>query len=134
MQQGDRRSAVLWVLGLVVAIGGVLTWNFKRMEEFRPFRAYSDEQLEALGPAYGEQFAERENHYQELAQARPEVKSGAALGDNLRQFDRVQAISERTRKAGHEVSFIMTAKRDLQREIWIRENWWQHVLGTATRF
>ncbi len=130
----SRGAAVLCVLVMVAAMGGALTWNFRRMEEFRPFRGYSDAQLQELRSAYEKQFAEREGRYQELAQARPEVQSHPLLAENLREFDRVQAISEKARQAGKEVSFVMTTQRQLQRELYIRENWLQHFFDTATRF
>lgn len=134
MGELSRGAAVLWVLVLVAAMGGALTWNFRRMEEFRPFRGYSDEQIQELRPVYEKQLAELEGRYQDLAEARPEVQSHALLAENLREFERIQAISENTRKAGHEASFTLTGRRDLEREIYIRENRLQHFFDTATRF
>ena len=134
MRELGLGSAVLAVLVMVALMGGGLTWNFRRMEEFRPFRGYSDAQLQELASAYAGQLAEREGRYQELAGARPKVEDHALLAENLREFERIQAIGENARKAGHEVSFVMTTQRYLERERYIRGNWLQHFFDTATRF
>lgn len=125
---------ILAILLVGGAAGGFLYHNFQQNEEFRPFRGYSDEGLKELADAYGEQFEVLDGRYQKLSENRAKVQEHDYLGEKVQEFERMQAIGKRTREAGQEVSFVMSAQKDLKRELWIRQHPIQHFWDTASDF
>ena len=114
--------------------GGYLTWNFQQQEEFRPFEGYTNAGLQDLASAYEGPFDKLDGRYQALSGREVQVQHHALLGDRVNEFERVQRIADQTRKAGHEVSYVMADQKNLERELWIRAHQIQHFWDTATRF
>jgi uncharacterized protein HemX len=131
---GSVLRVVLVVLVLVAAGGGFLGWSFQQKQEFRPFGSFSEEDLQALVVAHDDKFDQLDEHYRNLASRRADVRDQGLLRERVREFERVQSMSEETREAGQEVSFVMSAQRDLDRELWIREHPIRFFWETATGF
>lgn len=135
--KGGGLSTVQAIFALLVifgACGGYLKWNFEEKEEFRPFGSYSDEAVDQLAESFGAEFERLDGQYRQLADRKVDVQHHALLGDRVREFERVQAVAEQTRKAGHQVSFVMADQKNLKREMWIRAHPFQHFWDTATVF
>ena len=109
-------------------------WNFQQQEEFRPFEGYTNAGLQDLASAYEGTFDKLDGRYQALSGREVQVQHHALLGDRVNEFERVQRIADQTRKAGHEVSYVMADQKNLERELWIRAHQIQHFWDTATRF
>lgn len=131
---GSVAHQVLALLVLAGVVGGFLTWSFQDKKEFRPFAGYSDEQLQELVAAHGDELAERDERYQAIASRPVDVQDHAMLGEKVREFERIQQLSRRTREAGEQVSFVMSAQDDLERELWIRKHPIRFFWQTATAF
>jgi hypothetical protein len=125
------------IIVVVLMMGGAvaaLTWNFEQQEEFRPFKGYDDSGLQDLVDAYGSKFERVDARYESIAGNRPDVKEKALLGESVGEFERIQGIAARTRRAGREVSYAMADEKNLKRELWIRAHPIEHFWNTATRY
>jgi hypothetical protein len=130
---GAFQSVIVVVL-MAGGAGAALTWNFGQQEEFRPFKSYDDAGVQDLVDVYGVKLEEVDARYENIAGKRPDVEKKALLGESVGEFERVQNISQRTRRAGHEVSYAMADQKNLERELWIRAHPIEHFWNTATRF
>ena len=127
-------QSVLVVVLMIGGAGAFLAWNFEQNEEFRPFKGYTDEGLAELASVYGEKFDQVDSRYEKITSSRPEIRERALLGESVDEFERVQKLSERTRRAGREVSYAMADQKNLEREKWIRGHPIEHFWNTATTF
>lgn len=97
------------LLVLTVALGVAGGWNYHRnlsaeSETPRPYRSYADADLEALIQAYEGEVGSLEKRYDSAKQARGESGNKGHFDDQVREFERVQAISTRSRNAGAKLS------------------------------
>ena len=130
---GAFQSVIVVVL-MAGGAGAALTWNFGQQEEFRPFKSYDDAGVQDLVDVYGVKLEAVDARYETIAGNRPDIEKKALLGESVGEFERVQNISQRTRRAGHEVSYAMADQKNLERELWIRAHPIEHFWNTATRF
>jgi len=97
------------LLVVMVALGGAGGWNYHRnlsaeSETPRPYRSYADADLEALIQAYEGETHSLEKRYDSAKQLRGESGKKGHFDDQVREFERVQAISTRSRNAGAKLS------------------------------
>ena len=87
---GGKTFALLLLLALGAGAGG---WNYQRNveaenEKPRPYKAYSDEQLEQLYAAYGGQVETLSGRYDAGSGQRSRSDKVQLLGDAVEQFHR----------------------------------------------
>jgi hypothetical protein len=93
------------LLVLLAILGGAGSWNYKRnlaAEEAqpRPYKSYSDEQLDQLLTAYRGQIDELSSRYEEASGSRARQHDVQLLGEAVEQFNRVQRNSRAVRDLG----------------------------------
>ena len=96
---GSQKLLLFLLLGIVAGFG---TWNYRRnleaeQAEPRPFRSYSDNNLAALAAAYQQELDTYAKRYQAATGGKVRVSDGRLLGDQVREFERVQRLSRSTR-------------------------------------
>ena len=99
-------GALLLLLGLLAGYGA---WNYQRnleaeAQQVRPYRTYSDEQLEQLAAAYGEQAGALSARYEARAKRRTGSREVGLVGEGIDQFAAVQRASRKTRELGAKLS------------------------------
>jgi hypothetical protein len=106
---GGGGGSVLLLLLLLGVLGGIGSWNYKRnvaaeTDTPRPYRTYSDAQLEQLRAAYAAKVDELSGRYSKLSDRRVKAADGKMLGDAIDEFARVQRASGVTRSVGQQLS------------------------------
>lgn len=110
---------------LLLILAGFGTWNYRRNVEAeaaqpRPYRSYSDAQLEALLEAYGQQAEQLDERY--AAAARQRARSGDVqlLGEAVEQFERVQRASRAQRELGARAAQEQASVKAIEQELALR--------------
>ena len=122
MRQSQDGAAGTVVLGmLLVALAAAGTWNYLRnvrAEEqvFRPYASYSDANLTALQEAYGAEAEQLRARYERARGTAAGVRDRELLGEQVREFERVQRVSHQVRELGAQLSEREAALRDLDDE------------------
>lgn len=106
---------------LLAILGGIGTWNYKRNLEAeaaqpRPYRSYSDDQLDQLLGAYQGQVDQLEGRYASISGKRTRSGEAQLLGEAVDEFDRVQRSSRAVRDLGSRLSQEQTSLRAIQEE------------------
>ncbi len=101
---GTSRPLLILLL-ILCAAGG---WNYKRNSdvesgEVRPYRSYSDSELELLKSAQQAEADARDAIYRAGTRV-VKVQDRSLLGDRVEEFDRIQKISAQHRERAHQVS------------------------------
>jgi len=101
MAQGSG-SKVLLLFVLLALAGGFGAWNYQRnvaaeRAEPRPFRSYSDADLDSLTEAYRAEVETYTNRYEARTGRKVSIHEHAHTDQKLREFERVQRISQDTR-------------------------------------
>lgn len=135
------------VLVLVLIVGGLVAggaWNYQRnlaaeraAEAARPLSGYSTADLEALAAAYRQEIAAYEARYAKSRGQRAEARDRAFLDDQVREFEKVQKASTRTRAAGGDVAEREASLRDIETELASRgpaSSQWQIHLRRLTSY
>jgi hypothetical protein len=110
-EEGEKQMAktsggggkLLLLLVLLTVAGGAGAWNYRRNlqaeeAEPRPFRSYSDADLESLEAAYQQEIEVYTRRYETLTGQGVVVREGGHIDDKIREFERVQRISRSTRE------------------------------------
>jgi len=132
MTTEDRRRAggalvqLLVLLVVVIAAGGANYYRNWQAEDqqapARPFQGYAAGDLEALRAAYAQEVESFQQRYaaQESRRQRP---SGTGLMDQrVREFERVQATSQRLRELRADVAEREARLREVEAEIALRSD------------
>lgn len=134
--QGGSATGLLIVLGLAGALGA---WNYQRnlaleleqREGSRPFQGYTDEALEQLAVAYGDQAEVLERRYQASLEHVAGVRNPDGLVmEKVEEFERVRQIGAAVRTATSEVADSEARLRQIRDEqSWRRDtlNWSLHL-------
>jgi hypothetical protein len=90
------------LLVLLVLAGGLGAWNYQRnveaeRAELRPFRSYSDADLESLTEAYRVEVETYTKRYEALTGRKVVINERVHTDQKLHEFERVQRISQNTR-------------------------------------
>lgn len=121
MASGRAGSQILLLMVLLALLGGLGTWNYRRNvaaeeAEYRPYRGYATEQVEQLLAAYREELAAAEAGRQRAARVRVDVRDGGLVGEQVREFERVQRASRSKRAWGSRVAELEVAVEELEEE------------------
>jgi hypothetical protein len=88
---------------LLALVGGLGAWNYQRnieteRAELRPFRSYSDADLESLTEAYRADVEAYTARYEAVTGRKVSINERIHTDQKLREFERVQRISQSTRE------------------------------------
>jgi hypothetical protein len=103
---GTKNGQLVLLLALLAALGG---WNYyenSKVEDAqpRPYRSYSDANLEQLVAQYEDQLGLQSERYREVASHRVVVQDRGLLGEQVNEFERVQRLSRRRRAVANQVT------------------------------
>jgi hypothetical protein len=102
-----RVGQTLILLAILCAAGG---WNYHRnavIEDAvpRPYRGYSDEQLQQMVSAYQDEVEIQMAHYRKSGEANQVVvQGGGLLEDRIDEFERAQRASQRRKERAYRVT------------------------------
>jgi len=102
-----RVGQALILLVILCAAGG---WNYHRNTLIddavpRPYRGYSDEELNQLISAYQDEVEIQMEHYRKSAGAnKVVVRGGGLLEEQIDEFERAQRASQRRRERAYQVT------------------------------
>lgn len=120
--RGGAQLALLLLISVALALGGA--WNYRRNLEAeraaaasRPLSGYATADLEALAAAYRQEIQAYEARYASRRGQRPEARERAYFADQVREFEKVQQATTRTRAAGGDVAERESALRDVEAEL-----------------
>ena len=105
MASGSAGSnPVAQLLLLLAIVGGAGGWNYHQNLEaekrvYRPYRGYSEADLQTLEDAYSGHTALTNKRYQKTVSKRADARSMPLLGEQVREFERVQGIARQKRDA-----------------------------------
>lgn len=141
-KQGGAQIAVLLLVLGGLAAGGA--WNYRRnlaaeraAEAARPLSGYSTGDLEALAAAYRQEIQAYEARYASRRGQRAEARERAYFDEQVREFEKVQRATSRTRAAGGDVAEREAALRDVESELASRgpaRSTWEIHLRRLTTF
>ena len=102
-------SQVLLLLFLLAILAGAGGWNYKRnldleKEEHRPYRSYDEVELDQLREAYRAELGQQTDRFRRATGSRVRVGGDGLLGSQLREFQRVQRVSQGTRAITNQVA------------------------------
>jgi hypothetical protein len=138
--KGGAGGSVLLLLLLLGVLGGIGAWNYKRnvaaeTDAPRPYRSYSDAQLEDLRAAYAGKVEATSSRYAKLSGRRVSTADGKWISEAIDDFARVQRASENVRNLGEELSQDEVSLRLIEQEQALRKRlggaqptFWQRVL------
>jgi hypothetical protein len=109
------------LLLLLIAGGGYNYWRNLQLEaaEDRPYRGYSDGDLEALRGAY-DQEREVANRRFTARKGSAGVREGGFIDEQIDEFDRVHRLGREKRRLAGEVAANDSVLDELDRELGIR--------------
>lgn len=115
---GSHTLLLLLVLALLCGYGA---WNYQRNLEAeavmpRPYKGYSDAQLDQLLTAYKGQVEALNERYDAAAGRRAGVRDARLLGEAVDEFQRVQRNSRVIRELGSQASQEQASVEAIQQE------------------
>ncbi len=119
-----RAGQILILLVILCAAGG---WNYHRnavIDEAvpRPYRGYSDEELDQLASAYQVEVGVQMARYRNSAAAnKVVVQDGGLLDDRIDEFERVQRLSKQRLERAYQVTENQILVEQLAQEQVTRE-------------
>ena len=116
--EGKALPVILVLLAVLAGLGGFNYWRNLQAERevFRPYRAYSERDLEQLIQAYEADLGRLNARYESARSRRTEAGGGALLGERVAAFERTRRAGERVRALGAEVSEREAALNDFHEE------------------
>jgi hypothetical protein len=105
MASGSAGSnPVAQLLLLLAIVGGAGGWNYHQNLEaekrvYRPYRGYSEADLQTLEDAYSGHTDLTNERYQKTVSKRADARSMPLIGEQVREFERVQGIARQKRDA-----------------------------------
>ena len=114
------------LLILLLILCGAMGWNYKRNAdiealELRPYRSYSDTELEQLKSAQQSETERRGEIYRAGARE-VTVRNRSLLGDRVDEFERVRRLSVQHRALANQVADSQASISLIQTEQATREN------------
>ncbi len=127
MARSGNKGGQLAALCLLLAIlAGAGTWNYRRnvaAEESvpRPYRSYSDGDLEVLIAAYQGEIDGLKRRHAGRGDQRVRVREGGLIDDQVREFERVQRHGRAVRALGRQIAVREASLDVLRSEQRLRE-------------
>ena len=114
-------SKALQLMVLLAIVGGAGTWNYRRNvafedAEYRPFRNYTEQDLASLRGAYEQEAEVYEQHMKRTHANKVRVREAGLIGEQVREFERVQRIGREKRRATSELAERQVTIEQLQHE------------------
>jgi hypothetical protein len=112
------RGKLIFLLLVLIGLGG---WNYQRNTEIeearpRPYKAYSDADLEQLRAAYAEQAGALASRYNRAAGRRSGTRDVDGVSEGVAQFQQVQRASRAVRDLGSQLSQEETSLQAIEAE------------------
>jgi hypothetical protein len=126
VKTGSGASKLVPLLLVLVLLCGYGAWNYQRNLEAedsvpRPYKSYSDEQLDQLLLAYQAQLDALDRRYDAASSQRSRVvRDRSLLGEAVGEFERVQQTSRAVRELGSRASQEEASVKAIQAEQAIR--------------
>ena len=122
-QAGSGVAGLLLVLALLVGAGA---FNYHRNlqaedQEDRPYRGYSDEELETLLGAYEGRKDAQSARY-ESSSRRVNAQGKAYFDEQVREFERVQRVHRRAAQRRDELAGTQVVVKQIKKELAKRES------------
>jgi len=120
----SRVGQFLILLAILCAAGG---WNYHRNAQIddavpRPYRGYSDEELQQLISAYQNEVDIQLAHYRKHAGAQQvDVQGGGLLEDRIDEFERAQRASRQRKERAYQVTENQILVEQLAKEKMARD-------------
>jgi hypothetical protein len=117
-----KKSGRTFLLTLLLALlCGLGAWNYQRNVEAeeavpRPYRSYSEAQLEQLIAASRVSLESLAARYEKVSGRSIEARDRGFVGDQIKEFERVQSMSRSVRALGYEISESEGLLRELEAE------------------
>jgi hypothetical protein len=120
-ERGGRGALVPLLVLLVLLVGGG-AWNYHRnlareSQEDRPMRGYAEADLEKLLAAYQGEQERLARRAGATPRARQADASGRLVGENVREFERIQRQSRRVRDANGDLAETELMVARIQQEL-----------------
>jgi hypothetical protein len=117
----SKRGQLLLLLVLLAILAGGGAWNYQRNLEAearqpRPYRGYSDEDIEKLVAAYQQEIDALARRYEHESGVRADVRKGGQIGEQLQEFERIQKRSRAVRETGYRLSEREATMKLLEQE------------------
>ncbi len=115
------------ILILLVILGAAGGWNYHRNTlidnaVLRPYRNYSDEDLQQLISAYRSEVEVQMDRYRNDSAAKTvAVRDAGLLGDQIEEFERVQRVSKQRQERAYRVTDNQILAEQLAKEQVARE-------------
>jgi len=105
----------------LMLICGISAWNYKRNVEAeknvpRPYQHYGAAQLDQLIVAYRADLESLVARYEKVSGRSIEAADQGYVGDQIKEFERVQRVSNSVRGLGYEISEREATLRELEAE------------------
>ncbi len=122
-QAGNGVAGLFLILLLVVGVGA---FNYHQnlqaeAEEDRPYRGYSDEELEALLGAYQGRKDAQSARYEASAGRRVNAQGKAYFDEQVQEFERVQDVHRRAAVRRNELAGTNVVVKQIRKEMKKRE-------------
>ena len=120
----SRTGQIVLLLVILCAAGG---WNYHRNAKIenavpRPYRGYSDEELNQLISAYqGEVEVQMERYRNATAGERVSVQDGGLLEERIDEFERVQRLGKQRKERAYKVTENQILVEQLAKEQFARD-------------
>lgn len=117
-----KKSGRTFLLTLLLALlCGLGAWNYQRNIEAekavpRPYRSYSEAQLDQLIAASRTSLEQLVARYEKVSGRSIEARDRGFVGDQIKEFERVQSVSRSVRDLGYEISESEGLLRELEAE------------------
>ena len=113
-----NRGPLVVLLALLAGVGG---WNYyenSRLENAlpRPYRSYSDGELEQLIAQYQGEVDRQTSRYRQVAGRKVVVQNRGLLGDQVSEFERIQQLSQQRRNLAGQVADNQVSLDQLESE------------------
>jgi hypothetical protein len=114
------------LLLILVLCGGAGAWNYHRnlqaeRAEPRPYRSLTEEALASLAAALEAEVEDLTSSYEAASGRKVSITEEALLGEKVREFERVQSISQSTRAIGQRLSQSEGSLQRVRKELRRRE-------------